>query len=49
MSTSCISQPWLLRAAELAGMPLLYAAAAVSLLTAMHYTWGARKACLKFR
>ena len=43
LTTSCINQPLLLRAADLAGMPLLHAAALVALLTGLHYTWASRK------
>ena len=43
MVTSCINQPWLLRLAEQGGVPLLDAAALVTLLTALHYTYAARK------
>jgi cardiolipin synthase len=43
LTTSCIDQPRLLRLAELAGMPLLQASALVALLTALHYTYAARK------
>jgi CDP-diacylglycerol--glycerol-3-phosphate 3-phosphatidyltransferase len=43
LGTSCVGQPWLLRLAEMAGMPLLHASALVALLTALHYTYAARK------
>ncbi len=39
----CTNQPLLLRIAEDGGQPLLDAAALVALLTAIHYTWSARK------
>jgi cardiolipin synthase len=41
--TSCTNQPFLLRLAEDGGVPLLDAAALVALLTAIHYTYKARK------
>jgi cardiolipin synthase (CMP-forming) len=43
LTTSCIQQPWLLRIAKTAGMPLLYASALIAFLTALHYTYAARK------
>ncbi len=43
MATDCTNQPILLRIAETAGLPLLYAAALVTLLTGIHYTYAARK------
>lgn len=43
LTTSCTNQPWLLRLAEHAGTPMLNAAALVALLTALHYTYAARK------
>ena len=42
LTTSCISQPWLLRLAETAGVPLIQASAVVAVLTAIHYTYIAR-------
>ena len=43
LTTSCTTQPWLLRLAEHAGKPMLDVAALVALVTALHYTWSARK------
>lgn len=43
LSTDCIGQPWVLRICEAIGLPLLYAAALVTLLTAVDYTLKARK------
>lgn len=38
LTTDCISQPWILRLAKLAGLPLLYVSALLSLTSAVAYT-----------
>ena len=43
LTSDCSNQPWLLQLAEKGGTPLLDAAAIVALLTALHYTYAARK------
>ncbi|MES2984343.1 MAG: CDP-diacylglycerol--glycerol-3-phosphate 3-phosphatidyltransferase [Pseudomonadota bacterium] len=41
--TSCANQPLLIRAADIAGLPLLYAAVALALLSAVAYTRAATR------
>ena len=43
LHADCSNQPILLQIAERLGNPMLHAAALVALLTAIHYTWSARK------
>ena len=43
LESDCSNQPWLIRIAENAGTPMLDIAALVALLTAIHYTYAARK------
>jgi phosphatidylglycerophosphate synthase len=38
LTTDCISQPWILRLAKLAGLPLLYVSALLALTSAVAYT-----------
>jgi cardiolipin synthase len=46
LTTDCISQPWILRLAKLAGLPLLYVSALLALTSAVAYT---RASCKHLR